>query len=90
VALNHPEIAAILTENNVPAEKLAKHAARVQDLKEAKRHKEQALAAKHEAVAERNEAFDELQGWLRKAQRTARTVKKEHAARKKSPMSIEL
>jgi len=90
VALNHPEIAATLTENNVPAEKLAKHAARVQDLKAAKRHKEQALATKHEAVEARNEAFEQLQGWLRPAQRTAKTVKKEHAARKKSPMSIEL
>jgi hypothetical protein len=90
VALNHPEIAATLTENNVPPEKLAKHAARVQDLKQAQRHKEQAITAKHEAVEERNEAFERLRLWLRRAQRTARTVRKEQAAQKKTSISIEL
>jgi len=90
VAINEPNIAAILTENNVPPDKLARHAARVQDLKEVHHHKEQAIATKHQAVKDRDEAFEALRPWLRSAQRTARAVKKEHAAQKKSAVSVEL
>lgn len=90
VAINEPNIAAILTENNVPPEKLARHAARVQELKEAHRHKEQAISAKHQAVKDRDEAFETLRSWLRPAQRTSRAVKKEHAAQKKSAVRVAL
>jgi hypothetical protein len=90
VAINDSNIAAILTENNVPSDKLARHAARVQELKEAHLHKEQAIAAKHQAVKDRDEAFETLRSWLRPAQRTARAVKKEHAAQKKTAVSVAL
>lgn len=90
VALDHPAIAATLTANNLPPAKLAKDAAWVRDLKQANRHKEQAITAKSRAVKDRNDAFEQLRPWLRRAQRTARTIKKEHAAQQTATAGVEV
>lgn len=89
-AQHHPEITAILTQNGVPSIKLANDAARVEALKQAKRHQNQAIAARQQAVSDRNEAFKRLKVWHRRAQRAARIIKKEHAAQETTSASVEI
>jgi hypothetical protein len=91
VVQTHPEISAILAQNNFSAAKLARDADRVKALLEANRRQDEAIAARQQAVKDRNAAFRAFKPWLRRAQKTAAIVEKEHEARQKTAaVSIEV
>jgi hypothetical protein len=85
---NHPEIAALLAENNFSPERVANDAARLVALNEANRRQDEAIAAKKQAVKDRNAAFRQLRIWLRRAQRHAAVVKKKHAKNQPAPVTV--
>ncbi|MCB0170037.1 MAG: hypothetical protein KDJ97_05750 [Anaerolineae bacterium] len=80
VALNQPEIAAVLTTNGFPAELLAQCAASVESLARADHIQEQAKAESSQRRAERDAAYKPLKTWLRCVQRVAKVAKKERAS----------
>jgi len=91
VIQTHPEISAILAKNNFSAAKLDRDANRVKALLEANRRQDEAIAARKQAVKDRNAAFRAFKPWLRRAQKVAAIVKKEHEAQQEAAaVSIEL
>jgi hypothetical protein len=91
VARTHPEMSAILANNNFSAAKLTRDTERVTALLTANRRQDEAFAAKKQAVKDRNAAFRAFKPWLRRAQKVADIVKKEHAAQEETtPVSIAL
>jgi hypothetical protein len=89
-AQTHTEIAALLAENNFSAERVANDAARLVALKEADRRQDEAIAAKKQAVKDRNAAFRQLKVWLRRAQRHADVIKKKRAKKRPAPATVQI
>jgi hypothetical protein len=90
VVQTHPEMSAILANNNFSAAKLARDAERVTALVEANRRQDEAIAARQQAVKDRNAAFRAFKPWLRRAQKVAAIVEQEHEAQQEAAaLSIE-
>jgi hypothetical protein len=90
VAKTHPDIAALLAENNFPPQRVANDAVRVVALNEANRRQNEAIAAKVQAVKDRDAAFRQLKVWLRRAQRQADVVKKKQVRNQPAPLTTRL